>query len=558
MEKMHGGHQIVEILKQEEVKNIFTLSGRSITPLYDACLDAGIRIIDTRHEQAAAHMAGAWALLTGKPGVCSFTCGPGFTDAVTGIASAYMSCIPMLAICGRSPFTEVDKTGIQDLDQIGIVRPITKWQGRVLEAHRIAEYTSEAFRQMNSGRPGPVYLEVPFDLAFKEFDSKTVNIPRDYRTRYRPGGDPAAIDRAISLLEKAQKPVIVASSGAWWSQAGGELQEFVEASGIPVFTHNAARGAIPDDHDLCFGWASPLAAGAAGPGLHSCDVMLALGARFAVTLAFGRFRSNPQIIQVDIEAEEIGKNRSVDVGIVGDVKAVLQQLKAGWGKKRSLPWVDELKKEEATRRERSLQEANSGKLPMHPVRLAKEIAEFLDKDAVLVTDGGELPFWAAPMFRSNYPGHFVSSIQDRLGCIGVGVPYALAARLAYPDKQVLLLVGDGSFGFNGFEFDTAVRHNLPFVAVVGNDSAWGMIKHGQELRYGADRVVATELGLRRYEKVVEALGGYGEYVERPEDVKPALERAFASGVPACINVPIDPTVISRVTMAETASYKSTP
>jgi len=555
LEKMHGGHQMVEILKQEGVKHIFTLSGRSITPLYDACLDAGINLVDTRHEQAAAHMAEGWSLLTGQPGVCSFTCGPGFTDAVTGIASAYMACTPMVMICGRSPLAEFDKTGIQDLDQIGIIKPITKWQGRVLEADRIAEYTSEAFRQMNTGRPGPVYLEVPFDLAFKELDPENVNIPSNFRTRHRPAGDPEAIDRAISMLEKAEKPVIVAGSGVWWSQACKELQEFVEASGIPVFTHNAARGAIPDDHELCFGWASPLGAGAAGPALHGCDVMLALGARFAVTLFFGRFRSNPAIIQVDIEGEEIGKNRSVDVGIVGDVKAVLQQLKAGWGQKRSLPWTDELKKEEAARRERASAETNSDKIPMHPMRLAREVSEFLDEDAVVATDGGELPFWVAPLFKSNYPGHFISSIQGRLGCIGVGIPYAIAARLAHPDKQVLLMVGDGSFGFNGFEFDTAVRHNLPFVAVVGNDKAWGMIKHGQELRYGHDRVVATELGPRRYEKVVEALGGYGEYVERPEDVKPALERAFASGVPACINVMIDPTVISRVTQAETASYK---
>lgn len=555
MEKMHGGHQIVEVFKKEGVTHIFTLSGRSITPLYDACLDAGIRIIDTRHEQAASHMAEAWSLLTGQPGVGSYTCGPGFTDAVTGIASAHMSCTPMLTICGRSPFSEFDKTGIQDLDQIGIVKPITKWQGRVLETSRIAEYTSEAFRQMNSGRPGPVYLEVPFDLAFKEMDSKEVDIPDNFRTRHRPAGDPGAIDETIALLEKAQKPVIVAGSGVWWSQACQELQDFVEASGIPVFTHNAARGAIPDDHELCFGWASPLAGGAAGPALHGCDVMLALGARFAVTLFFGRFRSNPKIIQVDIEAEEIGKNCSVDVGIVGDVKAVLRQLNAGWGKRRSLPWIDDLRKEETDRRERVMEQANSDSLPMHPVRLAKEISEFLDRDAVVVTDGGELPFWAAPMFKSYYPGHTISSIQGRLGCIGVGIPYALAARLAHPDKQVLLLVGDGSFGFNGFEFDTAMRHDLPFVAVVGNDQAWGMIKHGQELRYGEDRVVATELGVRRYEKVVEAMGGYGAFVENPEDVKPALERAFSSGVPACINAMIDPKIISRVTMAETASYK---
>lgn len=556
MDKLHGGHQMVEILKQEGVKNIFTLSGRSITPLYDACLDADIRIIDTRHEQAAAHMAEGWSLLTGEPGVCSFTCGPGFTNSVTAVASAYMSCTPMLIICGRSPFREFDITGIQDLDQVGIIKPITKWQGRVLEAKRIAEYTSEAFRQMNSGRPGPVYLEVPFDLAFKELESEKVDIPRNYRTTHRPGGDPAAIDQALDLLEKAQKPIILAGSGVWWSQACGELQEFVEATGIPVFTHNAARGAVPDDHELCFGWASPLAGGAAGPGLHSCDVMLVLGARFTATLGFGNFHSNPKIIHVEIEAEEIGKNRSADVGIVGDCKTVLRQLMSGWGKKRSLPWVKELRTEEAKRRERVAELANSDKLPMHPTRLAKEVAEFLDRDAVVITDGGELPFWAATMLKSYHPGRFIASVQARLGCIGTGVPHALAARLAYPEEQVLLLTGDGSFGFNGFEFDTAVRHNLPFVAVIGNDKAWGMIKHGQEIRYGAGRVVATELGLRNYEKVVEALGGYGEFVERIEDVKPALERAFASGVPACINVMTDTKVVSRVTQAESAGYKS--
>lgn len=364
-------------------------------------------------------------------------------------------------------------------------------------------------------------------------------MPRAYRTEARPYGDPAMVKAAVELLLKAQRPVVIAGSGVWWSQAGAELQEFIETMGLPLVLTGMGRGVVPEDHPLCF-----------GPnrvGVREADVILLIATRLNYSLAFGRpplFADKVKMIQIDIEASEVGRNRPIEVGIVGDVKGVLRQMTEeararGRGGKDS-PWVEQCRAYAQGRRERLRAELYSDKVPIHPLRLCREIADFLDRDATLVMDGGDITVFGATVLRVYEPGHWLDN--GPLGCLGPGLPFAIAAKLARPDKQVLLLSGDGSFGLNGMEIDTAIRHKLPVVAVIGNDAAWGMVKHEQEGHYG--RTVGTELRLARYDRMVEALGGYGEFVERPQDIRPALERAFASGLPACVNVGVDPAAVT--------------
>jgi acetolactate synthase-1/2/3 large subunit len=318
----------------------------------------------------------------------------------------------------------------------------------------------------------------------------------------------------------------------------------VERTKIPTFTLNAGRGALPDDHPFCFGPATPFYGGELSRlALQQADVILLLGTRLLYTLLYGRFHPQARVIQVDIEASEIGRNRSIDVGIVGDAGRVLQQLAQGASAGVEKAWCTTLREAKRAREERLLGLVGSDAVPMHPLRLCREVRDFLDRDAVVICDGGDISAWANALI----PAHGLGSrlTHGPLGCLGIGLPYTIAAKLAHPNRLVLLITGDGSFGLNGIEFDTAVRHNIPIVCVIGNDEAWGMIKHSQAMTYGAGRIVGSQLGVRHYEKMVEGLGGYGEFVTDPQQIRPALERAFGSGKPACLNVMTDPQVVSE-------------
>lgn len=542
MAEVDGGDLVVRMLKGEGVQYLFSLSGGHISPIYDACLDEGIRVIDTRHEQAAAHMADGWARVTGGLGVAAVTAGPGVTDAITGLANAYEAGSPMLLIGGKSETREFGTGAMQDMDQLALVRPITKWAQTVYETRRIPEYLAEAFRHALSGRPGPVYLEIPRDVLYASVDEAQVPWPQSYRTRARVEGDSAMVRQAVDLLLAAQKPVIISGGGVRWSEAAGELQELAELAQLPVVLVALGRGCVPEDHPMCFGPTRVSAAGA--------DVILVVGARLNWELGFGRpplFAQGAKLIQVDIDAQEIGRNRGVDVGIVGDARAVLRQMIRGVQARGRKPeraaWLAECRAYAQSRRQRLQEAYASSTVPIHAGRLCQEVADFLERDAIVALDGGDITIWAAGILRVNHPGHWLD--QGAFGCLGPGIPFAIAAKLAKPDKQVLVINGDGSFGLNAMEFDTAIRHRVPIVSVIGNDAAWGMVKHGQERDFGPDRVVGTELRFTRYDKMVEALGGYGELVERPEDIRPALKRAFASGLPACINVRVDPTVVTQ-------------
>ena len=528
MGKINGGELAVRVLKQEGVECLFALCGGQIDSILQGCRDEGIRVIDTRHEQAAVFAAEGWALLTGKPGVAAVTAGPGMTNGVTGLWNALGKACPIVVFGGRSPLRQFELGAIQDMDSLALAKTVTKWARAGYETRRIAEYVSMAFRHALGGRPGPAYLEFPDDVLGASVDEEEVVLPADYRTPARPLGDPDQVSRAVDLLLKAERPLIVGGMGLWWSQAAGELREFVELTGIP-FTGDA----LPADHPLRL---NPRA------GTDQADVVLVLGTRLDFRQGFGRtplFSKDSRWIQVDIEQTEIGRNRPIEVGIVGDVGAVLRQMteeaRDRCQGRKELPWVKAVRE----RSQEALQNRVAGHIdsdnsPVHPARLCREIRDVLDRDATMIFDGGEISGWGMSVLRSYHPGHMLSIVPT--GTLGVGTSYAIAARLARPDKQILLLSGDGSFGLNPMEFDTMVRHNLPIVCVISNDGGWGMIRRFQ-LSQGKGRAVGSELeSFARYDKLVESLGGYGEAVEKPEDIRPALERAFASGLPACINV----------------------
>jgi acetolactate synthase-1/2/3 large subunit len=406
-----------------------------------------------------------------------------------------------------------------------------------------------ALRQATTGRPGPVFLDIPDDVMKAQVDEEKVFFPEEYRPKAPPAAQPEAIARVLDFLESAQRPVILAGGGVWFAQAADELREFAELTQVPVLMNNKSRGCVSEDTPLGFGDFVPLAAGRP-------DVVLVLGARLGLFTG-GRYLSlipaDAKVIQVDIEGEEIGRNRDVQLGIVGDCREVLRQLLDS-ARQRPWPqrdaWLEVLGRTRQGRSQAFAAALASSEPPIHPFRLASEVARFLPDDAIIVADGGEAWDWMNSAAVVKRPGHWLS--HGYLGCLGVGLSFGMAAKLAHSDKPVLVTTGDGSVGLNFAEFNTAAKHNLPVVVVVFNDKAWGMCKHGQEMARGKGQTVATELGLVHYEKAAEGLGAYGELVEKPADIVPALERAFRSGKPACLNVLIDPDVVSPATIGGAA------
>ncbi len=530
-----GGELVLWGLKEEGVDCLFGLSGGHIGAIFDASLDYGMKIIDTRHEQAAVHMAEGWARFTGKPGVAIVTAGPGVVNCFPGVAVAMQSGSPIIVIAGRSSIERRDLGAMQDMDQVEVMRPVTKWARSVYQASRIPEYLSAAFRHALSGRPGPVFLDIPVDVIDQDVRKEEIVWPQEYRSEYRPWASPLAIEKAVELLTHAKRPLIVAGSGAWWSRAADELLAFVEATGIPIYTRGIARGIIPDDHPLCGGFFPA--------GLMQADVALIVGTRLDWTMGYGRpplFNPDLKVIQIDITHEEIGKNRRVDVGICGDAVAVLGQLHEVLQGKCPLAndWLPTVKSMmNLVRTQYTGQMSEDAKL-VHPARLCQELRRAIPRDARVVVDGGDIALFANMILDAFGPGSLMW--VGGFGHLGVGIPYAIAAKSAYPDQKVVVLSGDGSIGFSFMEFDTALRHGVPIVVVVSNDAGWGQIRRGQIKKYGKDRVVGSNLGFRAYHDMVKAMGGYGELVERPDDLNGALNRAFTSGLPACINVTTDP------------------
>ena len=562
MEQVIGGRLAAEALIERGVEYVFTLSGGHITPIYQFLEGSAVALFDTRHEQAAVFMAEAWARMTRKPAVAMVTAGPGFTNALSGIANARLSNAPVILIAGCVGLESVEKLDLQDMSQLPVIAPMVKKAWVCTMAERIPEFIDLAFRTASSGRPGPVYLELPCDILNAKVDTAKVKRPRS-RVDSRPL-DPEGAREIIAMLQTANSPVVIAGSGVWYADAGKALRIFVEQTGIPVFTGNSGRGAISDTHPLCFQSSLAIRPGAAFFTLASADLILFLGSRLSLFYLFGDlFRKDAKLIQADIEAEEIGRNRSVDLGIAGDVRALLEELNrlieargiGGALRSQFQGWVETVRKADTDGKAPTQPLWESAAVPIHPLRLAREVDTLMDREEdIVVADGGDTQVWMGMTRTVRQGGHYMDS--GLYGCLAVGLPFANAAKLRHPESRVLLIIGDGAVGFNFMEFHTAIRRELPIVVVIANDQSWGMIAHSQSLRMGHSIPDGTWLGRVDYHRLVEALGGFGALVERPEEIRPALEAAFASGKTACINVMVDPTVISpgSVALANIGGY----
>jgi acetolactate synthase-1/2/3 large subunit len=549
--KITGSHLIGQALKLEGVHNIFTLAGDHILPVLDVMADLDFRFIDTRHEQAAVHMADAWGRLTGQPGVSMYTT-PGFANALPGLAHALHSESPLISISGSAELAELGRGAMQEIDQIGAATPFTKGARMVHDAHRIPDAIAWALRTAYSGRRGPVHLTIPIDVQEQEVDEAAVAFyaAAEYRAEARVSAAPHLIQQAIHLLHQAQRPFLVASGPTGYADSGELLQRFIELTHLPLFTEDLARGLVPDNHPGCFGFFER-GLNRAARHLGEADVVVLLGRKQDYSIGYTRppvIAANAHIIQVDPAPAEIGRNRGVAVGIVGDIQAVLEQLteaasRLTW---QPLPWLQKLRlarDEQRTWLESLAQPAT----PMHAMYVHKTLAGVLRPDDYLCFDGGDFCHFGRALLPALQPRSWW--YVPTLGMLGSSLPTALAVKLAHPDRRVVLLTGDGAFGFNAMEYDTAVRHDLPVVTVLGNDAAWGIDRQIQLGLYG--RPVATDLLQSRYEQVVQGLGGHGEYVDRPEALAPALERAFASGKPALVNVAVQRAISPRAEAAIT-------
>ncbi len=532
---VHGGKLVARALAQAKVECIFTLSGGHVMAIYDGCLDEGIRVVDVRHEQAAVHAADAWSRLhPGKLGCAVLTAGPGVTDGVTGVANAWRANSPILVIGGQGPFSNLRRGSLQEMDHVSVMRPITKWADTCYDTRRIPEYIETAVRYAVSGAPGPSFLEIPMDTLGGQVEWEQVRFPtiRTVPPRAVPPREDAL--EALEILRSSRQPALMAGTGVKWSMAASQLNAFVDETRIPSFVNGMGRGQIPHDSPQLFNRIRRDA-------LKRCDVFVLAGSVLDFRLRYGgAINSEAKIIQLDMDNTLIGLNRSSDAILVGNLGAsfelLLQVMKEESIQLDYTAWRDELRLAERELESQFQAQLDSDEVPIDPQRMCREIRDFVDENTILIGDGGDIVAQASKVVPVMAEGAWMD--PGPLGTLGVGMPFALAAQIAHPDKRVLIIYGDGSFGLNGFEFDTAVRFGLPIVGIVGNDAAWGQMLRPQVALYGEDRLVATRLHPTRYDRIVEAMGGHGEYCERPEEIRPALERAFASGLPACVNVRI--------------------
>jgi acetolactate synthase-1/2/3 large subunit len=532
---VHGGRLVAQALRRHGTSHVFTLCGGHVQAIYDGCIDEKIRVVDVRHEQTAGHAADGWARVTGRPGVCIVTAGPGVTDVVTAVANAQRAGIPMIVLGGAGPNALSDMGSLQDMDHVALMRSITKWSAHVAETRRIDEYVAAAFRVAQANAPGPVFLELPLDVLMNVADeasdgstSGADGIP----AVPRPGPDPHQLERAAEVLRAAERPVFIVGSQIRWSPRPHAVAAAADAFEAPFYLNGLARGGLSPAHRGAMSRSRRFA-------LSGADAVFVFGTPFDFRVDYGRAPTwNPAatIVQVDLDGAELGRNRRVDVGLHADSGMVLEQLVAIARPKATTPWLASVRADEERRRAKMLTEIESTASPPNPLRVCAEIGRRLGREDIVVGDGGDFVATAANVLRLEWPQLWMD--PGPLGTLGVGPGYAMAAKLARPNARVVLVYGDGSFGLHALEFEAMVRQKIPVVAVIGNDAAWTQIRRGQVEIYGADRAVATGLEYTRYDRVVEACGGRGFWVERSEDLGPALDAAFASDVPACVNVRI--------------------
>jgi len=527
----NAGELVALALERAGVSHLFTLNGGHIWPLLMGATEHGIRVIDVRHEQSAAFAAEGWAKVTRECGVVAVTAGPGVTNSASALAQAQANDSPMFVVGGRAPVARWGMGSLQEMDHVEVVRSLTKKALTLTSAEDAYRTAAECMRTALSRRTGPVFMDIPIDVFFGAADlpEATEHLTVDPG----PPPDPSLIAEAARLIRQAERPVVVAGGGVWWARAEDQLRSLVEASKVPLTVNGMARGMLPPDHPLFFSRAR-------GQALREADLVVLVGVLLDFRLNFGQppvFAEDARLIYVDVDDHR--KHRQAEVAIYGNVKSALAELDSALeGAPIRSPWVDGLRETETAARARDQAMTQSDSAPVHPARLIAEVDRFADPDAIVVGDGGDFISFAGRLIERRRPGLWID--PGPFGCLGSGPGYAMAAKLARPDRQVLLLSGDGAFGFSAMEFDTMVRHRIPVVCVVGNNGIWALEKHPMQSLLGAS--VAADLGSRtRYDRVVEALGGYGEMVERPAEIRPALDRAFKSGVPACINVICDPT-----------------
>ncbi|WP_439656840.1 thiamine pyrophosphate-binding protein [Lentzea sp. HUAS TT2] len=551
-ESISGGHLVAKALKAEGVDTIFTLCGGHIIDIYDGCVDEGIAVIDVRHEQVAAHAADGYARITGKPGCAVVTAGPGTTDAVTGVANAFRAESPMLLIGGQGALSQHKMGSLQDLPHVDMMTPITKFAANVPHTARIADMVSMAFREANAGAPGPSFLEIPRDVLDAKVPVSTARVPEagHYRASTRSVGDPADIEKLADLLVHARKPAILLGSQVWTTRATDSAIDLVRTLNIPAYMNGAGRGTLPPGDPHHFQLSRRYA-------FDNADVIVIVGTPFDFRMGYGRrLSANATVVQIDLDYRTVGKNRDVDLGIVGDADLVLSSVTAAasgredngaMGRK---VWLEELQAVEEKARQKRSEHLLSEDMPIHPYRLVSEINDFLTEDSIYIGDGGDVVTFSGQVVQPKSPGHWMD--PGPLGTLGVGIPFVLAAKLARPDKEVVALFGDGAFSLTGWDFETLVRYDLPFVGIVGNNSSMNQIRYGQAAKYGLERErVGNTLGDVRYDQFAKMLGGYGEEVRDPKDIGPALQRARESGKPSLINVWIDPDVYAPGTMNQT-------
>jgi acetolactate synthase-1/2/3 large subunit len=530
--RLHGGRLVAKRLKAHGVTKLFTLSGGHIFSIYDGCREEGIDIVDVRHEQSAAFAAEGWAKATRQPGVCALTAGPGVTNGMSPMGSALMNRSPMVVLGGRAPAMRWGMGSLQEIDHVPFVAPLTRVAKTAESTAEIPALMDEALAAAAGPPGGPAFLDFPLDYVFMEADVDADGPAAEVDPVLVPAAE--GVEEAAALLRGAERPVIMAGSGLYWAHGEHALRALAEELRIPVFVNGLGRGCIPADHELAFSRAR-------GQGLKGADVALVIGVPMDFRLGFGEsFGEETKIVAIDSCPPEREHPRPVAGNLVGGVPATLDALReaAAGGPERG-GWIEALQATENEKRAAERDELADPRAPLHPLRLYGELAQVLDRDAVVIGDGGDFVSYAGRVIETYEPGCWMD--PGPFGCLGAGPGYALAAKLANPDRQVCLLMGDGAFGFSGMEFDTLVRHGVPVVAVMGNNGIWALEKHPMEFLYGYS--VAAELQPElRYDRVVEELGGHGELVTKPDELKPALERAFASGKPALVNVLTDPSV----------------
>jgi acetolactate synthase-1/2/3 large subunit len=526
----HGGRIVAKVLKSRGVECLFTLSGGHLFSIYDGCKEEGIRILDVRHEQTAAFAAEGMAKATRGIGVAALTAGPGVTNGLSAIAGAQANNSPVCVLGGRAPELRWGSGSLQEIDHLPFVAPLVKSAQTVKEPGAIAALTAAALDTAAAAPSGPTFLDYPMDVVFSEAEFEVPDVPE------RPAANaPAGVEEAAALLANAERPVIMAGTGLYWAHGEGPLRELAEALGIPVFLNGLGRGCLPADHDLAFSRARSTA-------LQGADVALVVGVPMDFRLGFGgSFGEATKIVRLDVAPNALTANRLPDLDLVGDVAAGLAAIAAAAGEgTRSRPWVTQLTNVEAEAREKEREQLDDPRAPLHPVRIYRELDQVLDRDAIVVGDGGDFVSYAGRYINTYEPGCWMD--PGPFGCLGAGPGQAIGAKIANPDKQVALLLGDGAFGFAGMEFETMSRHGLGVVGVMGNNGIWALEHHPMKFLYGYS--VAAELRPEtRYDELVETLGCEGVIVREPGELRPALEKAFSSGMPTLVNVITDPEVV---------------